>query len=97
LSAALVAGAHAAADGADAVVATARRVLDTVPELDVDYLELRGLDLGPAPEVGEGRLLVAARLGATRLIDNVGVPIGTGFTGSDTPGVPEGDRLVPQP
>ncbi len=88
LSAALVAGAHAAAAGPEAVLATARGVLDTVPELDVDYLELRGLDLGRAPEVGDGRLLVAARLGSTRLIDNVGVPIGTGFTGSDTPGVP---------
>ncbi|WP_182359074.1 pantoate--beta-alanine ligase [Tomitella gaofuii] len=95
LSAALVAGAHAAAGGAEAVLTTARGVLDTVPELDVDYLALRGLDLGPAPEVGDGRLLVAARLGTTRLIDNVGVPIGTGFTGSDTPGVPEDAEAVP--
>lgn len=89
LSAALVAGAHAAADGPEAILATARQVLEAAPEIAVDYLELRGVDLGPAPERGDGRLLVAARLGATRLIDNVGVPIGTGFTGSEMPGVPE--------
>ncbi|MDG3009302.1 pantoate--beta-alanine ligase [Rhodococcus sp. D2-41] len=89
LSAALVAGAHAAADGAEAILGTARRVLESTPEIEVDYLELRGVDLGPAPERGDGRLLVAARLGGTRLIDNVGVPIGTGFTGSEMPGVPE--------
>ncbi|WP_024795119.1 pantoate--beta-alanine ligase [Tomitella biformata] len=93
LAAALVAGAHAAGDGGQAVLDTARAVLATAPELEVDYLELRGLDLGPAPELGDGRLLIAARLGGTRLIDNVGVPIGVGFTGSDTPGVPE-DELT---
>ncbi|WP_305093733.1 pantoate--beta-alanine ligase [Prescottella sp. R16] len=84
LSAALVAGAHAAAGGADAIVATAREVLATVPEIDVDYLEVRGADLGPAPVRGDGRLLVAARIGTTRLIDNVGVAVGTGFLERDT-------------
>ncbi|MEU2006600.1 pantoate--beta-alanine ligase [Rhodococcus sp. NPDC019627] len=79
LSAALIAGAHAAAGGAEAIVATAREVLASAPEVDVDYLEVRGVDLGPAPERGDGRLLVAARVGSTRLIDNVGVAVGTGF------------------
>nr|WP_206037769.1 pantoate--beta-alanine ligase [Rhodococcus sp. HNM0569] len=83
LSAALLAGAHAAAGGADAIVATAREVLAASPEIDVDYLEVRGADLGPAPERGDGRLLVAARVGATRLIDNVGVAVGTGFLERD--------------
>ncbi|MEJ6550076.1 pantoate--beta-alanine ligase [Corynebacterium sp. USCH3] len=79
LSAALLAGAHVAEDGAQAVLDTARQVLDTAPGLEVDYLELRGLDLGDAPDKGDARLLVAARVGSTRLIDNVGVPVGIGF------------------
>ncbi len=37
---------------------------------------LRGPDLGPAPAAGEARLLVAARIGGVRLIDNVMVMIG---------------------
>jgi pantoate--beta-alanine ligase len=43
--------------------------------LDVDYLALRGVDLGPAPDHGPARLLVAARVGTTRLIDNVAVAL----------------------
>lgn len=84
LSAALVAGAHAAAGGAEAIVATARQVLAEYPQIDVDYLEVRGTDLGPPPEQGDGRLLVAARVGSTRLIDNVGVAVGTGFLARGT-------------
>ncbi|MGQ0837154.1 pantoate--beta-alanine ligase [Actinokineospora sp.] len=77
LSAALAAGAHVSAQGGQAVLDTARAVLDATPELKVDYLALRDLDLGPAPERGDARLLVAAKLGATRLIDNVPVLLGT--------------------
>ncbi|MFD4368887.1 pantoate--beta-alanine ligase [Rhodococcus sp. NPDC058521] len=84
LSAALIAGAHAAAGGPDSIVATAREVLAAVPELEIDYLEVRGVDLGEPPERGDGRLLVAARIGSTRLIDNVGVAVGTGFLERDT-------------
>lgn len=83
LSAALVAGTHAAEGGSDAVLAAAQSVLDSVPEIDVDYLEVRGADLRDAPEEGDGRLLVAARVGSTRLLDNVGVALGTGFQGRD--------------
>jgi pantoate--beta-alanine ligase len=72
LSAALAAGVHAGARGADVVLA-ARRVLDAEPTVAVDYLVLRDRRLGPAPDQGEARLLVAATVGTTRLIDNVGV------------------------
>jgi pantoate--beta-alanine ligase len=75
LSRALFAGQDAAAGGAAAVVAAARAVLAAEPEVAVDYLELRGADLGPVPQQGAARLLVAARVGATRLIDNVAVTL----------------------
>jgi pantoate--beta-alanine ligase len=74
LSAALLAGTHAAAAGADAALQAAGAVLSAVPAIDVDYLEVRDSLLGPAPA---GRLLVAARLGKTRLLDNVAIDIGT--------------------
>jgi pantoate--beta-alanine ligase len=73
LSRALFAGQAAASDGPDAVLKAARAVLDAEPGVRVDYLELRAADLGPAPVRGAARLLVAARVGPTRLIDNVAV------------------------
>jgi pantoate--beta-alanine ligase len=78
LSAALAAGARVSAGGAEVVLESARAVLDKEPLVDVDYLELRGNDLGPAPAHGEARLLVAARVGPTRLIDNTQVLLGEG-------------------
>ncbi|MBA8826572.1 pantoate--beta-alanine ligase [Saccharopolyspora lacisalsi] len=77
LSAALAAGAHAGASGADAVLEAARGVLETEPLLELDYLELRDTELGPAPAEGEARLLVAATVGGTRLIDNALVLLGS--------------------
>jgi pantoate--beta-alanine ligase len=77
LSAALLAGAHAAPGGAEAALNAARSVLSATPAIEVDYLEVRDSALGPAPAAGAGRLLIAGRLGKTRLLDNVAVDIGT--------------------
>lgn len=79
LSAALLAGAYAAQGGEPAILAAANAVLASRPGIEVQYLELRAPDLGVAPEKGDGRLLVAAKVGNTRLLDNVGIAIGTGF------------------
>jgi pantoate--beta-alanine ligase len=76
ISAALRAGADAGPQGAEAVLAAASAVLDAEPTLLQDYLELTDTDLGPAPAVGPARLLVAARSGSTRLIDNTAVQLG---------------------
>ncbi|MBC7304892.1 MAG: pantoate--beta-alanine ligase [Nocardia sp.] len=81
LSAALAAGRHAAGLGPEAVVAAARGVLDTVDGVDLEYLELRDANLGPAPTAGNARLLVAARVGQTRLIDNAPLVLGAQIDG----------------
>ena len=75
LSAALLAGAYASGGGPAAVLDAARAVLDEVPAIDVDYLELRGPGLEPTPQVGPARLLVAGRLGRTRLLDNIAIDL----------------------
>ncbi|BCO33968.1 pantoate--beta-alanine ligase [Mycobacterium heckeshornense] len=77
LSAALLAGRRAASASADAAVDAARAVLDAVPGIEVDYVQVRDPALGPAPTCGPARLLVAARLGKTRLLDNIAIEIGT--------------------
>ena len=85
LSAALTVGARAGIAGADAVLEAANAVLVTEPAVRLDYLHLRGADLGPAPAAGPARLLVAARVGGTRLIDNAALLLGAAVD-------PEGKR-----
>ncbi|HSV40512.1 MAG TPA: pantoate--beta-alanine ligase [Nocardioidaceae bacterium] len=75
LSRALNAGVAASPQGADAVVNAARAELGHV---ELDYLELASPDLGPVPVSGEARLLVAAKVGTTRLIDNIGLELSAG-------------------
>jgi pantoate--beta-alanine ligase len=73
LSRALSAGAAAAGQGAEAVLAAAHAALGDGVRLD--YLALTDPDLGPAPGQGPARLLIAARVGGTRLIDNTALEI----------------------
>jgi pantoate--beta-alanine ligase len=55
----------------DSALAAAAKILEEEPGVRVDYLALTGADLDPAPASGPARLLVAAKVGTTRLIDNV--------------------------
>ena len=76
LSTALRAGAEAARDGGgpEAVLAAARAILAD-GRVALDYLALTDPQLRPAPEHGPARLLIAARVGTTRLIDNTALEI----------------------
>jgi pantoate--beta-alanine ligase len=79
LSRALRTAQDAAASGARSAEQAALAVLATDPGVDVDYLAIRSADLGPVPDTMsrpiEGRVLVAARVGSTRLIDNLPLPL----------------------
>jgi len=73
LSRALRAG--AAQTDAGGVLAAADEILSSGTGVQVDYLALTDPLLGPAPASGPARLLVAARVGTTRLIDNIAVSL----------------------
>jgi len=72
---------------ARAVEAAARRVLTRAGVDRIDYTELRRADDLSALERVEGRaiLAIAARVGATRLIDNMVFEVGAGRVVSDAP------------
>lgn len=76
ISAALRAGADAGPDGPEAVLESAGKVLADAG-IDPDYLVLTSPDLGTARPGHEARLLVAARVGRPRLLDNCAVSLGT--------------------
>jgi pantoate--beta-alanine ligase len=84
LSRALRAAQKAAPQGYAAALAAAEKVLADSPGVDLDYLAIRATDLGELPGEGgadvppgtEARALVAARVGTTRLIDNMPLVLG---------------------
>lgn len=81
LSASLYAGAASASRGADAVLEAAdsefvRLCEGSENSVSRDYLALTDPALGPAPTRGPARLLIAARIGRTRLIDNIALTLG---------------------
>ncbi len=73
---ALHAGEQAAHQGVEPALDAARAVLAEVSEVDVDYLVVTDPDLADAPSTGQARMLVAATVGATRLLDNVALTLG---------------------
>ena len=81
ISAALRAGVAAGPDGADAVIAAANGVLEGA-DITPDYLALTSPELGDAEPGKEARLLVAARVGKPRLLDNCALTIGATKLGS---------------
>lgn len=70
MAAALLAGAHAAANGNEAVIAAAHEVL-AAANVTPEYLELRTSTLDNTPTPADARLLIAVDFDGTRLIDNV--------------------------
>jgi pantoate--beta-alanine ligase len=89
LSRALEAGRKVSAEGPSAIRRAARDVLVTEPLALVDYLVLvdpETLDDVPAEYRGEAVLLVAAKVGSTRLIDNLPLMVGDADRPGDRPG-----------
>jgi pantoate--beta-alanine ligase len=73
---ALEAAAAAAVNGVKAAVDAGTVVIAATPGIELDYLAVTDPELGPAPSAGQARILVAARVGSTRLIDNRAATVG---------------------
>jgi len=73
-TAAAVAAAEAGAGAVD-VVAAAEELLSAEPGVAIDYVALVSPEFGPAPEQGAARLVLAATVGAPRLLDNVAIEL----------------------
>ncbi len=82
LSRTLLAAKAAAHQGPAAALAAAQAELRATNGIDLDYVAITDRELGelPAdpPPGTEGRVLIAARVGGTRLIDNMPITIGGG-------------------
>lgn len=62
-------------DGDDGLTTLIRPFTGSEDRVDIDYLTLRMADLSPTIYPGAARLLVAARVGTTRLLDNVHIDL----------------------
>jgi pantoate--beta-alanine ligase len=89
LSRALRSAGAAAGEGPEAALDAARDELAAAPGVDLDYLVVTDPELGELPpEVPpgtEGRILVAGRVGTTRLIDNMPITFGVDPTADAGP------------
>jgi pantoate--beta-alanine ligase len=73
LSQALAAGAEAAVDGVDSALAAARARIEAQPAVKLDYLAIvdpESFREASPDHHGPALMLIAARVGTTRLIDN---------------------------